>query len=350
MWREPSVITAFTSRMWRWLKGEPASSAFAEYPSFAIEQLAPNNPLTDNIFAGIVAMSTNKTWYGGDIVSRYMGDMPDYLQYDESTDAFSIWLGEITRHGDDGIDGLSPKKINYLIDQYSGFIGDFVLPSLSKKADVPAVVKAFVVDSVRQNRLGRDFYDALADAKAVNYMEESTAADNATYSYLLAQSNAASDITKQLKEIYNSGEKTRKEKMSEARDLLELRNEIYRNALLTVGTYEETAKSIDSADSDVVKREANRKAFGAEYALKTYNKDVGEKAAEYVAQGVTYDQYYAAYFATRGITGDKDENGKTITNSASRKKKEAIDKAVPNATTKQKHLLYEAIGVSEKVW
>ena len=164
------------------------------------------------------------------------------------------------------------------------------------------------------------------------------------------QSKAASEITKQLKEIYNSGEKTRKEKMSEARDLLELRNDIYRNALLTVGTYEETAKSIDSADSDVVKREANRKAFGAEYALKTYNKDVGEKAAEYVAQGVTYDQYYAAYFATRGITGDKDENGNTITYSASRKKKEAIDKAVPNATTKQKHLLYEAIGVSDKVW
>ena len=138
--------------------------------------------------------------------------------------------------------------------------------------------------------------------------------------------------------------------MSEARDLLELRNEIYRKALLTVGTYEETAKSIGSTDSDVVKREANRKAFGAEYALKTYNKDVGEKAAEYVAQGVTYDQYYAAYFAARGITGDKDENGKTIANSASRKKKEAIDKAVPDASTKQKHLLYEALGVSEKVW
>lgn len=350
MGREPSVITAFTNRMWRWLKGEPASSAFAGYPSFAIEQIAPNNPLTNNIFAGITAMSTNKTWYGGDIVSSYMEEKPDYLQYDESTDAFSIWLGEITRHGKNGIEGLSPKKVNYLIDQYSGFIGDWVLPALSKKADVPAVVKAFVVDSVRQNRLGSDFYDALDEAKQVKDTEMATAADDATYSYLYKQSKAASEITKQLKEIYNSGEKTRKEKMSEARDLLELRNEIYRKALLTVGTYEETAKSIGSADSDVVKREANRKAFGAEYALKNYNKDVGEKAAEYVAQGVTYDQYYAAYFAARGITGDKDENGKTITNSASRKKKDAIDKAVPNATTKQKHLLYEAIGVSEKVW
>ena len=350
MGREPSVITAFTNRMWRWLKGEPASSAFAGYPSFAIEQIAPNNPLTNNIFAGITAMSTNKTWYGGDIVSSYMEEKPDYLQYDESTDAFSIWLGEITRHGKNGIEGLSPKKVNYLIDQYSGFIGDWVLPALSKKADVPAVVKAFVVDSVRQNRLGSDFYDALDESKQVKETEFATAADDATFSYLYKQSKAASEITKQLKEIYNSSEKTRKEKMSEARDLLELRNEIYRKALLTVGTYEETAKSIGSADSDVVKREANRKAFGAEYALKNYNKDVGEKAAEYVAQGVTYDQYYAAYFAARGITGDKDENGKTITNSASRKKKEAIDKAVPGASTKQKHLLYEALGVSEKVW
>ena len=350
MGREPSVITAFTNRMWRWLKGEPASSAFAGYPSFAIEQIAPNNPLTNNIFAGITAMSTNKNWYGGDIVSSYMEEKPDYLQYDESTDAFSIWLGEITRHGKNGIEGLSPKKVNYLIDQYSGFIGDWVLPALSKKADVPAVVKAFVVDSVRQNRLGSDFYDALDEAKQVKETELATAADDATYSYLYKQSKAASEITKQLKEIYNSGEKTRKEKMSEARDLLELRNEIYRKALLTVGTYEETAKSIGSADSDVVKREANRKAFGAEYALKTYNKDVGEKAAEYVAQGVTYDQYYAAYFAARGITGDKDGDGKTIQLSSSRKKKAAIDKAVLGASTKQKHLLYEALGVSDKVW
>ena len=350
MGREPSVITAFTNRMWRWLKGEPASSAFAGYPSFAIEQLAPNNPLSNNIFEGFDAMRTNKNWYGGDIVSSYMEEKPDYLQYDESTDAFSIWLGEITRHGKNGIEGLSPKKVNYLIDQYSGFIGDWLLPALSKKADVPAVVKAFVVDSVRQNRLGSDFYDALDEAKQVKETEFATAADDATYSYLYKQSKAASEITKQLKEIYNSGEKTRKEKREEARDLLELRNEIYRKALLTVGTYEETAKSIGSADSDVVKREANRKAFGAEYALKDYNKDVGEKAAEYVAQGVTYDQYYAAYFAARGIVGDKGDNGKTISGSASRKKKAAIDKAVPGASTKQKHLLHEALGVSEKVW
>ena len=358
MGREPSVITAFTNRMWRWLKGEPASSAFAGYPSFAIEQIAPNNPLTNNIFAGITAMSTNKTWYGGDIVSSYMEEKPDYLQYDESTDAFSIWLGEITRHGKNGIEGLSPKKVNYLIDQYSGFIGDWVLPTFSKKADVPAVVKAFVVDSTRQNRLGSDFYEALDIAQKAKDSDRATASDKAVYGYLSDQKEAAAAITKQLRELYDrdmafadyldAGKA--KEIREKANDLYKLRNDIYRNALEQVSVYEENAKGIKSADSKEVKRDADYKTFGAEYALKEMNKATYEKATEYVSRGVTYDQYYSAYLAARGITGDKDENGKTITNSASRKKKEAIDKAVPNATTKQKHLLYEALDVSDRVW
>ena len=358
MGREPSVITAFTNRMWRWLKGEPASSAFSGYPSFAIEQIAPNNPLTNNIFAGITAMSTNKTWYGGDIVSSYMEEKPDYLQYDESTDAFSIWLGEITRHGKNGIEGLSPKKVNYLIDQYSGFIGDWVLPTFSKKADVPAVVKAFVVDSTRQNRLSSDFYESFDIAQKAKDSDRATASDKAVYGYLSDQKEAAAAITKQLRELYDremgfsdyldAGKA--KEIREKANELYDLRNEIYRNALEQVGTYEEIAKGINSADSKEVKRDADYKAFGAAYALKEMNKATYDKATEYVAQGATYDQYYNAYLATRGITGDKDENGKTITNSASRKKKEAIDKAVPNATTKQKHLLYEAFDVSDRVW
>lgn len=334
MGREPSVITAFTNRVWRWIGGEPAEKAFAEYPKFAIEQIAPNNPLSNNIFSGIYSMTTNKNWYGGDIVSQYMEERPNYLQYDEATDAFSIWLGEITKHGSGDTKGISPKKANYLIDQYSGFLGDYILPALSKKADIPAFAKAFVVDSVRQNRLSSDFYDALDVAKAVTYEDECTAADSAVYSYLYKQSKAASDITKQLREIYNS-ESSRQSKMKEATELLELRNEIYRNALETVSVYERNAKSINSVDAAVVKREANAKTFGYEYALYNINKATGEKAARYVADGVTWEQYYNAYVATRDLDGGAE-------------KKAAIDKAVSNANQKQKNLLYDAFNVAKK--
>lgn len=358
MGRDPSVAYAFTNRLWRWVRGESFASAFSGYPSFVATQIAPNDPVNNNLLAAILAMDTNRTWYGGQIVSEYESDKPAYQQYDESTDAFSIWLGEISRIGKNGVNGLSPKKVNYLIGQYSGFVGKWVLPTFSKKADVPAVVKAFVVDSTRQNRLSSDFYEAFDIAQKAKDSDRATASDKAVYGYLSDQKEAVSAITKQLRELYDRDmsfadyldANKAKEIREKANELYELRNEIYRNALEQVGTYEEIAKGINSADSKEVKRDADYKAFGAEYALKEMNKATYEKATEYVAQGVTYDQYYNAYLATKGITGDKDENGKTITNSASRKKKEAIDKAVPNATTKQKRLLYEAIGVSEKVW
>ena len=358
MGRDPSVAYAFTNRLWRWVRGESFASAFSGYPTFVATQIAPNDPINNNLVAAFVAMETNRTWYGGQIVSEYESDKPAYQQYDESTDAFSIWLGKITRHGKNGIEGLSPKKVNYLIDQYSGFVGNWVLPTFSKKADVPAVVKAFVVDSTRQNRLSSDFYEAFDIAQKAKDSDRATASDKAVYGYLSDQKEAAAAITKQLRELYDrdmtfadyldAGKA--KEIREKANDLYELRNEIYRNALEQVSVYEENAKGIKSADSKEVKRDTDYKTFGAEYALKEMNKATYDKATEYVAQGATYDQYYNAYLATRGITGDKDENGKTITNSASRKKKEAIDKAVPNATTKQKRLLYEAFDVSDRVW
>ena len=70
-----------------------------------INQLAPNNPLTDNIVAPIKQAVDNKSWYGGDIVSTRLQKLPVAEQSDETTDKFSKWLGERLN--------ISPKKINY---------------------------------------------------------------------------------------------------------------------------------------------------------------------------------------------------------------------------------------------
>ena len=58
----------------------------------------------------------------------------------------------------------------------------------------------------------------------------------------------------------------------------------------------------------------------------------------------------SAYIAQKGAKGDKDRDGKTIALSASKNKKRAIDAAAKDLTTAQKRKLYEAFGVSEKVW
>ena len=58
-------------------------------------------------------------WYGGDIVPKRLQDKPAEDQYDSSIDKASIWIGKKL--------GISPYKVNYVIDQYSGGIGDMIL-------------------------------------------------------------------------------------------------------------------------------------------------------------------------------------------------------------------------------
>ena len=65
--------------------------------------------------------------------------------------------------------------------------------------------------------------------------------------------------------------------------------------------------------------------------------------------GISSDDFFKAYDATRGIESDKDRNGKTIENSKSKKLKEAIDKATTKLTSKQRKILYDAFNVSKTV-
>ena len=61
--------------------------------------------------------------------------------------------------------------------------------------------------------------------------------------------------------------------------------------------------------------------------------------------------YYNAWIAQKGIESDKNWKGKTITNSKSKKQKEAVDKAISdNLTQEQKERLYGIFNISEKVW
>lgn len=66
--------------------------------------------------------------------------------------------------------------------------------------------------------------------------------------------------------------------------------------------------------------------------------------------GVNEDTYINTYFATKGINGVKDDVGNTIRLSESYNKKQAIDKANPNASPAELRALYHAFDISEKVW
>ena len=107
-----------------------------------------------------------------------------------------------------------------------------------------------------------------------------------------------------------------------------------------------TEDQAESRMDAIVYREANREVFGAEYALRTYNADVYDKARAAYAKGVSYETYYDYYFATKEMHADKDENGKSISGSKKAKVVEYINSL--DIPPEQKDALYVAAGYTAK--
>ena len=261
-------------------------------------QVAPANPLTSNIASALFEAqlfdpsSPGRTWYGGDIENQRLQSYAPGQRYDSSTDIFSKAVG--------GALGISPKKLNYVLDQYSGVVGDFLLPLLTPQAERGMFSKAFTVDVVTSNRLSGDFYDEVdALTYAKNDGDEAAAVVNRFWS---KQQSACSDLYKQIREV-EASDLSDKEKRQKTRELKALVNGIQRNAMAVEESYRAAVeKSLRKGmDADDAYRAANKDCFGAEYALQVYNKDVYEKAKNAKSNGVSYDDYYTYYFSTRGF-------------------------------------------------
>lgn len=261
-------------------------------------QVAPANPLTSNIASALFEAqlfdpsSPGRTWYGGDIENQRLQSYAPGQRYDSSTDIFSKAVGDAL--------GISPKKLNYVLDQYSGVVGDFLLPLLTPQAERGMFSKAFTVDVVTSNRLSGDFYD---EADALTYAKNDGDETAAVVSrFWSKQQSACSDLYKQIREV-ESSDLSDREKRQKTRELKALVNGIQKNAMAVEETYRAAVeKNLQKGmDSDDAYRAANKDCFGAEYALQVYNKDVYEKAKSAKSNGVSYDDYYAYYFGTRGF-------------------------------------------------
>ena len=71
--------------------------------SFA-DNIAPNSLSDTNPLGPILQAKENKTWYGSDLVPQRLQNLPEEEQYDETTDALSVWIGNQL--------GISPYKVN----------------------------------------------------------------------------------------------------------------------------------------------------------------------------------------------------------------------------------------------
>ncbi len=309
--RTLAVIQDGLEQIGNTLTGDPKTD-WGNFLDLFMSNLAPNDPLDNNIVSPIVQVAKNETWYGEDLVPSRLQDLPASEQFDESTDAISKWLGEKTN--------FSPVKINYLLDQYSGGLGDVVLPMLTPEAEggdnsflgnILAPMKdKFTTDSVMNNQNVSDFYDTMDELTTNAKRSAATDEDILKNKYFNSVNTDLSELYKLKREIQNSS-LADDEKYSKVRELQREIDDIAKNALSSyhnVSVYNGYATVADQhykinndgewqklSDSQVEKLEIFGKAVGGNAAYINYTSELNS------------------------IKSDKDQNGDTI--SGSRKKK-----------------------------
>lgn len=335
------------------------------FAQLVINNLAPNNPLENNIIAPIDQALRNKTWYGDDLVPTRLQDMPAAEQFDETTDSFSKWLGEKTN--------TSPYKWNYLLDQYSGGIGDIALPYLTPEADGGGLGAAFrdkfVTDPVLKNQNVTDFYDKKDELTVNANSMYATDEDVLMNKYMSTVNSKLSELYQQKREIQNDSSLSDEEKYAAIREIQSQIVDITREGL---ASYEDI--SIDGVyatvgdqhfrqdkngqwqkltDKQLEKQEEVTSGLGIQPSEYWSNKEEYDFQYEYpekydflTESGIGYDTYVAAdedgkraytwayenpgmytmskavaddfltFYQYRGelfdLEGEKDENGKTI--------------------------------------
>ena len=252
------------------------------------------NPLSGNIMKALMDTdlldkdSPGKTWYGSEIESQSMQNKKPSERYDEDTSFIAKGLGKVT--------GLSPAKLDYLMDSYSGVFGDFILPltTPTKATGRDPIKKAFVTDSTTSNRLSGDFYD-LGDQLKYAEQDGSTA-DTIAYDYWSKVSQDLSDVNEEIRKMENDLSLDSKAKRKKYRDLKAQANEIIRDGIANVEAFRKAAEPYadqinEDTEWDVFNKVAHE-VLGAEKALEYDGKTTYEKAQAVVEEGGSYDSYY----------------------------------------------------------
>lgn len=288
----------------------------ARFGELVANNIAPVNPLDNNVIAPIMQAQSNKTWYGDDLVPQRLQGLPNAEQYDETTDELSKWLGEIFNQ--------SPYRINYLLDQYSGFVGDIALPMMTPKAEagdssllgkiIAPIRDKFTTDSTLKNQNVTDFYDTVDELKKSANSMYSKDEDVLKYKYMSSINSEISDLYKKKRELQNS-------KLSDAEKYEEVRK-VQREI-------DDIAKKALESYNNVSVNGIHAKVGDQQYKWNDSEKDPGWKKLDEKqvarqnlftsALGIDENQYWEYSTGLSDIKSDEDAYGDTI--SGSRKKK-----------------------------
>jgi len=292
--------------------------------STTVNQVAPNNPLENNIASPILSAANNKTWYGGDIVGKRLSKLPEREQYDESTDSLSKFIGNALN--------ISPKKINYVLDQYSGGIGDVILPMFTPQAENNILEDKFTTDAVMKNKSVSEFYSTLEEIEKKKNSIHATDEDKLKYKYLYNTSLNLSDLYKEKRQIQNSDLKD-DEKKEQVREVQKNINNIVKDALSHINNMKNDTNTAIIGDKEYSKDNKGQWNSLSEKEM-TKNKDISLETFN------DYKNKVSAMTQNKRVSGELNKN-------AQLRDKDKIDILLKsNYSSKEKQAIYESYIVS----
>ncbi|MBE6965532.1 MAG: hypothetical protein E7441_05800 [Ruminococcaceae bacterium] len=310
-----AALGVVTDRLRDVMKGEKVDAG--EALSRISENILPENPLNNNIFKAwfdadlLNDESKGRTWYGTDIENETLQSLPAGERYDNSTDYVSKAIGKAL--------GVSPKKLNYILQQYTGGIGRTVLPMITpkeQKGDSVAgkigygllgiLTSNFTTDSKLSNKISGEFYDAVDAATQKKNSEKGTLADKVVYKHLNRERNMVGEYSSKVREAEVDKNLTSKERQAAVRAASAERTAYQKTILENLDKYRESVEKYlkkypgedEEKKLEYAYREANRAMYGEEYAIRANGgSDVYKKAQEKVKRGkTTWAKYYDEYF------------------------------------------------------
>lgn len=329
--RVEAVVGDAMQRGIRAIKGE--EDAFKGYAETTLANVSPIENMTRTILSPIQDVKNNTTWYGGQIENKSMLNKPVKERYDSDTSGIAKFLSNVYPK-------LSPKKWHYLLDQYSGIIGDIVLPLTSKNGDMASTLtkaSGFYVNSLNNNKYTNQFYDMQEQLTQAKNSENASGIDDAKMRYF-------NKMNSKINELYKE-KKTLSKEEAEATQLLivQLQKQTLDNLKIFTNVLSKYENGLNTEELyDDYYREATRECFGAETALMDYDSRVYEKATIFNNCGIDWNTLYNIYFDAKDITADYDEDGKAISGS----KKEKVTKYVKSLklTATQKYMVMGLLG------
>ena len=247
-----SVLGSAARRTLELAQGE--KNAFDGFLSNAESQVGSTNPLKENIFSPLIqayGSENGEAWYGGDLVPSRLQDLPAAEQYDESTDELSKLIGNVFN--------ISPYKVNYVIDQYSGGLGDILLPMASKKAFndsdsfgdylLAPIKDKFLVNSTDDNKYAGELFDMSDELTTKANSSKATDEDKLKNQYINSVKSDMSKLYQEKREIQNSN-LSKSEKYKQVQKIQDQINQMSKDALNTYekGKYESNYASFGDTE------------------------------------------------------------------------------------------------------